>query len=211
MDVSRASRSSLFRWANATSGFGQEETQYLQCRGRRSSVLMRARWKRIILGELHSFGHGLADTRADEGHVAGDKSSNAMRLASSLSVERRWVVSGSKLIPYPHTTKLTVVAPTKHLQQGGEAESEPVPFNASRSRPPIRHVPSTGNQWSTRDIDDATRIGVMIGGFLGAEPFRSSTNFQEMVTSLLRAKTGPKFRAVRRMRYLMSSMMVKHG
>ena len=32
---------------------------------------------------------------SDEGHVAGAKTSNAMRLAIEMSIERRWVVSGS--------------------------------------------------------------------------------------------------------------------
>lgn len=45
------------------------------------TVLLQARWKRIIL---------------DEGHVAGHKTSNAMTLARKLNVERRWIVSGSK-------------------------------------------------------------------------------------------------------------------
>ncbi len=46
-----------------------------------SSPLEGARWKRIIL---------------DEGHVAGTRLSNAMVLARRLSVERRWLVSGSE-------------------------------------------------------------------------------------------------------------------
>lgn len=33
----------------------------------------------------------------DEGHVAGDKTSNAMKFATELNVERRWLVSGSEL------------------------------------------------------------------------------------------------------------------
>ena len=45
------------------------------------SVLLQARWKRIIL---------------DEGHVAATKTTNAMRMAMSLSCERRWIVSGSE-------------------------------------------------------------------------------------------------------------------
>lgn len=32
----------------------------------------------------------------DEGHVAYSKVSNAMRMAIQLSVERRWIVSGSR-------------------------------------------------------------------------------------------------------------------
>jgi hypothetical protein len=76
----------------------------------------------------------------------------------------------------------------------------------SKSRPRANPL-----SWSKWDLDDATRVGVMIGGFLGAEPFRSEATFQQRVTSLLRGRDGPNFGAVRRLRYLMSEMMVKHA
>lgn len=60
-------------------------------------------------------------------------------------------------------------------------------------------------------MEDATRLGVMIGGFLAAQPFRSESNFQERVTNLLRGKDGPKFGAVRRLKYIMGATMVKHA
>lgn len=60
--------------------FGQEETVHRMELQKDPSELTKARWKRIIL---------------DEGHAAGEKTSNAMRLAINLSVERRWIVSGS--------------------------------------------------------------------------------------------------------------------
>lgn len=51
----------------------------------------------------------------------------------------------------------------------------------------------------------------MIGGFLAAEPFRSDAGFQDRVTNPLRGKEGPKFGAVRRLKYIMSGVMVKHS
>ena len=51
----------------------------------------------------------------------------------------------------------------------------------------------------------------MIGGFLAAEPFRAEDTFNEKVTRLLRGKQGPKFGAIRRLRYLMGVTMVKHA
>ena len=52
---------------------------------------------------------------------------------------------------------------------------------------------------------------IIIGGFLAAEPFKSDAAFQESVTSYLRRKDGPSFGAVQRIKYLMSSLMVKHA
>ncbi|ORY35502.1 P-loop containing nucleoside triphosphate hydrolase protein [Naematelia encephala] len=154
--------------------FGQEETMHRIQQDWEPSVLLQARWKRIIL---------------DEGHVAGSKTSNAMRLAITLDVERRWLVSGT---------------PTKHLQQGGEVEASSSTGLSSRSS-------TTSRAWSRRDLEDATRIGVMVGGFLAAEPFRSEATFQEKVTNLLRGRDGPKYGAVRRLRYIMGNIMVKHA
>lgn len=63
--------------------------------------------------------------------------------------------------------------------------------------------------WTSRDIDDVARLGVIISGFLGAEPFRSDAPFQEVVTSHLKRREIP-FGAVGRLQYLMDSLMVKH-
>lgn len=65
--------------------------------------------------------------------------------------------------------------------------------------------------WSKRDVEDATRLGIMMGGYLAAEPFRSEGKFQQYVTTHLRGKNGPSFGAVQRMKYLLSGILVKHG
>ncbi|WWD19169.1 hypothetical protein CI109_103627 [Kwoniella shandongensis] len=169
--------------------FGFEETERRKFPEKGPSVLLQARWKRIIL---------------DEGHVASNKTSNAMILAMQLSVERRWLVSGT---------------PTRYLQQGGEIEMEGMGLSAvSRPSTPslesgggVIHHATTRRTWSKRDIEDATRIGVMIGGFLAAEPFKSEALFQRLVTASLSKRGGPEFGAVARMKYIANGLMVKHG
>ncbi|ODO11128.1 hypothetical protein I350_01731 [Cryptococcus amylolentus CBS 6273] len=145
------------------------------------SVLLQARWKRIIL---------------DEGHVAHNKTTNAMLFVRQLSIERRWIVSGT---------------PTRHLQQGGEIELE---FMDTSSHAPsilTNTQPQSRRAWSKRDMEDATRLGTMIGGFLAAEPFKSEGKFQQLVAAPLRRKEGPDFGAVGRMKYLLGGLLVKHG
>ncbi|WVR09439.1 hypothetical protein IAU60_006506 [Kwoniella sp. DSM 27419] len=143
------------------------------------------RWKRIIL---------------DEGHIAKDKGTNAMALVRQLSVERRWLVSGT---------------PTRHLQQGGELELESFvegqlqPDPSEDSGAGI-NLESNPRQWTDREIEDVTRIGKMIGGYLAAEPFKSDMGFQQHVTSKLKGPRGPAFGAVERIRNVMSGVMVKH-
>lgn len=63
--------------------------------------------------------------------------------------------------------------------------------------------------WKARDLNDVGRLGAIIGDFLGTEPYRSDTSFSESVTRHLRGSKVP-FGAVRRLRYLMDSLMVKH-
>jgi hypothetical protein len=135
-----------------------------------------------------------------------------MRLARTLSIERRWIVSGSESGPsllHLFSPILIPTAPTKYLQQGGEAElaaleldSDPDP---SRSTPtenliPKTTPPSDPASWTSKDLDDAARLGVMIGGFLAAEPFKSAATFNKDITWELGKPGGRHAVAARSMR-----------
>lgn len=152
----------------------------------------------------------------DEGHVAGggDRSSNAMSLAKMLNVERRWAITGSAFIPQAMNAVYAdrETAPTKHLQQGGEMQIASMglrPSIEAESNPPLGKAVSHSRSWSRRDLDDVSRFGTIISDFLATQPFRSDIAFSETVTSHLRRKQIP-YGAVRRLRYLMNSLMVKH-
>jgi hypothetical protein len=68
----------------------------------------------------------------------------------------------------------------------------------------------SADAWSNHNLNDVARFGVIVGGFLSAQPFKSDVGFQEAVTAYLRKATGPTFGAVRRLRGLMNALMVKH-
>ncbi|WWC90504.1 uncharacterized protein L201_005440 [Kwoniella dendrophila CBS 6074] len=170
--------------------FGAEETQHRRMRGLKPSVLLRARWKRVIL---------------DEGHTAQSKLANSMIFARNLSVERRWLVSGT---------------PTRHLQQGGETELEslevPNSHQATRSFTPTiatnaHDTPIVRRPWDQFDLEDASRMGRMIGGYLAAEPFKTEGGFEKNVVAPLKKRQGPLYGAVRRLKYIMDGIMVKHA
>ena len=144
--------------------------------------------------------------------MAKAKVSNAMVLAKSLSIERRWIVSGSESAIAPRVDNLTT-APTAHLQQGGELEvREAVDAQSPKTTKimPQSTLPRS-RVWSSHDKDDAARMGIMIGGFLAAQPFRSETEFREHVYKPLCHPGGPQFGATERLRYIMSELMVKHA
>ena len=68
---------------------------------------------------------------------------------------------------------------------------------------------SPAGRWSSRDLDDVARLGGIIGGFLGAEPFHSDITFPEAITGHLRRREIT-LGSVRKLKYLMDSLMVKH-
>lgn len=148
-----------------------------------TTPLVEARWKRIIL---------------DEGNIANNIRSDAMILADTLSIERRWIVSGT---------------PTTGLKQGTEgafesflAESEGAIPKKPRAQ---ATTPKLSGKWTKADLQDVSRIGNMLSGFLGSSMF-SPEAFRRQVTKPLRKAEGPAFGAVERLRQIMSSVMVKH-
>lgn len=100
MDVARklsAVPGTLGKVANLQ-GLGREDTVARMRLGMNPSVLLNVRWKRLVLGtSQRAAGTSPLTHRTDEGHVAGEKTSNAMNFAQQLNVERRWAVTGSKL------------------------------------------------------------------------------------------------------------------
>jgi hypothetical protein len=116
-------------------------------------------------------------------------------------------VSSPGLLQYTSDDDL---APTRNLQQGGEASLASMHLDSSAG---FRNPLSTFEYvkpWNKRDQEDASRLGVMMGGFLKAEPFGHAAVFREKVTAHLLDHDGPRFGAVQRLKYLMNSMMVKH-
>lgn len=68
----------------------------------------------------------------------------------------------------------------------------------------------TARAWSSKDLNDVSRFGVIAGSFLGAEPYNSEVGFQKAVTAHIRGAAGPPFGAVKRLKDLMNALMVKH-
>lgn len=109
-----------------------------------------------------------------------------------------------------------MIAPTKHLQQGGEKQIASLNLHNQlktdvddrNQDQPDTFQPSPG-AWNRRDLNDVSRLGTIIADFLATQPFRSDVAFNEAVSSHLRRKQIP-FGAVRRLKYLMDSLMVKH-
>jgi hypothetical protein len=97
-------------------------------------------------------------------------------------------------------------APTKSLQQGGEQQAALGIKVEEVVYPP---EPPLARGWTRNDIDDVSRIGTMIGSFLGAEAFHSEMSFHEIITKHLRRREI-SFGSVERLQYLMNSLMVKH-
>ncbi|GMK56187.1 hypothetical protein CspeluHIS016_0300270 [Cutaneotrichosporon spelunceum] len=172
-----------------------------------ATPLLSARWKRIIL---------------DEGNNAANTKSDAVLLATQLSIERRWIVSGT---PTQYLKQGTESAAEAFLQSEGMQRVDSAP--ESRLPTPLEptHVttkkgglkgtkgsqarPCPPGHWTKADESDLNRLGHMLSGFLASEIF-NITDFRKWVKKPLRTKDGPGYGAVERVRQLMSAVMVKH-
>lgn len=167
---------------------------------------------------------------ADEGHIAQSRTTSTVDFASRLSIERKWIVTGSEYFDYStHVTDLS--APTRHLlgldadstqslnipsAQRQSVDSQPTvgvivpsPNSKKRKRRTADAVSSSlaSQRWSVEELEDLTRLGNLFC-FLGTEPFATSRlKFSADVMKPLRTN---QFGSVQRMQSLMRSLLIRH-
>jgi SNF2-related domain len=148
----------------------------------------------------------------DEGHVSA-AASNLAKLCQELSVERRWIVSGT---------------PTRNLMGLSLGQSEfaesvddsPTPDDADEEQLPTIDgelvYPSDGSKdpprlWTRVDRDDLAKLGEMISKFIGVPQFAYEANlFRKMVAAPLLDRQGPAFGATQVVSQVMSQVMFRH-
>ena len=144
------------------------------------------RWKRIII---------------DEGHVISNHTSDISQLASRLSAERRWIVTGtptthligtglgSRKTPSPNMDDVSVVLPELVTRRR---------FISSRT-------------WNPEDRKDMLKLSNIFTHFLQLPQFASNHMlFVNAVGNPLMQPTPPTFGAVQIIYQLLSQNMVRH-
>ncbi|GBE90165.1 hypothetical protein SCP_1900140 [Sparassis crispa] len=153
------------------------------------SPLLQIRWKRLII---------------DEGHVAASLVTNITPFAKALSVERRWIVTGT-----PTTNLLGL-----HFGQGSELQ-----YPADEHPEDTSEILDTdesdvlARKWTKDDREDLNKLANMVIHFLGVPMFSQAAGtrpFNTHVIQPLMESSGPRPGAICVLTQVMSMIMIRH-
>ena len=176
-----------------------------KCQAPNISPFLQIRWKRLII---------------DEGHVSSSLSSILVPFAKLLSVERRWIVTGT-----PTTNLLGLSLGNKASDDGNELQpcdtiggaDQPsfVDADASSSTRTSPSIPDTllkkPRLWNKYDREDLNKLGNMITHFIALPQFTANSKLMlNSVVDPLLASTGPHPGAVQVLNQLMERVMIRH-
>ncbi|KAJ7073880.1 hypothetical protein C8F01DRAFT_4069 [Mycena amicta] len=190
------------------------------CKPPDCSPLLQVRWKRLII---------------DEGHVAATLESVLTGFTKALSVERRWIVSGT---PTTNLLGLSLgnlknaeVQPQvdENENENEMVVSESTSMDSSRATSPFEtpesqstdvsssSSSSTGPRiWTREDGEDLRKLGNMIAQFVGvpqllANPSLIDTHIKDpLLNGKGNARRAPRPGAIDVLKQLMASTMIRH-
>lgn len=181
-------------------------TRIPDCRCLRSastevSPLLQIRWKRLAV---------------DEGHVTSATSTNLAEMSRKLSVERRWIVTGTP------TTNLLGLSFGQQAEKADpllEVEnSETISSSSSTDQVPLRiseasdldcHIDSI-RRWTRHDREDLRKLSTMMTHFLGVPHFTANPKMLNEVIDPLMDHSGPRHGAIQVLTRVMSMIMIRH-
>ena len=160
----------------------------------------------------------------DEGHVSSSLSTTLIQLVRLLSVERRWIVTGT-----PTTNLLGLSFGSNNAKEDEEAmnvdngnddiprqvsvmsssssqsESSRSPSVRSGSLPPLARI------WNKYDRADLNKLGNMITHFVAVPHFGADVKLMHnQVTAPLLDPNGPRPGAIQVLTQVMQMVMVRH-
>ena len=181
------------------------------CKSPGISPFFQVRWKRLVV---------------DEGHVSSSLSTTLIQLIRLLSVERRWIVTGT-----PTTNLLGLSFGSTPAKEDGEAMdididddeyltnhaydtprkiSSSDPSESSRSRSGSL-PPSMTRIWNKYDREDLHKLGNMITHFVAVPHFSADVKLMyNKVTAPLLDSNGPRSGAIQVLTQVMQMVMVRH-
>ncbi|KAF8844559.1 hypothetical protein BDN67DRAFT_1000237 [Paxillus ammoniavirescens] len=167
------------------------------------SSLLQIRWKRLVI---------------DEGHISGNVAATINHFVSQLSIERKWVVTGT---PTSNILGLSLGRASDEREedfldevdsQNGIDVSLPVSPVANPSSSPA--IDGEGNNiriWGRYDNHNLRKLGTMIGAFLAVPSFHADSKiFAHHVSTPLCKPRGPRPGAIEVLSQVMQMVMVRH-
>ena len=160
------------------------------------SPLLRIRWKRLVV---------------DEGHVASATSTNLAEISRKLSVERRWIVTGTP------TTNLLGLSFGQHANPVLEVESDDaLPSSSSTDQIPDGgdlgdHMDSDSTRrWTCHDREDLRKLSTMMTHFLAVPHFAANPKVLNEIIEPLMDHNGPRHGAIGVLTRVMAMVMIRH-
>ncbi|KAI6028583.1 SNF2 family N-terminal domain-containing protein [Pisolithus orientalis] len=161
----------------------------------RVTPLLQVRWKRLVV---------------DEGHIAGNVSATINYFVKELSIERKWIVTGT---PTSNMLGLSLGC----TKEGWETDpsGSPSSRNNSDCNTPEDTTPSSADTsvriWSRYDTANLRKLNTMIADFLAIPQFRTDhKSFGVHVSSRLYNRRGPQPFATDILSQVMHMVMIRH-
>ncbi|KAI9508447.1 P-loop containing nucleoside triphosphate hydrolase protein [Russula earlei] len=205
-EVSKFDRGKAFTWAVCKCpGYKGSRVPDCKCDPPKFSPLFQIRWKRLVV---------------DEGHVHGADRTNISKVASLLSVERRWLVTGT---PTTHLLGINLrssegIAELQYPE--GQSEEEDLlpawedlnPGTPSQNGAhPVNADGLAARTWTKYDREDLRRLGTMMITFLQMPRFAAEIgSFGNLVVRSLFGNNGPQPGAIQVLTQVMNSIMIRH-
>ncbi|KAI0343105.1 hypothetical protein BDW22DRAFT_1356676 [Trametopsis cervina] len=188
------------------------------------SPLLQVRWKRLVI---------------DEGHVSATTTTDLMTLVMNLSVERKWIVTGtpttnmmglrfgedseamSQSLEKRHLLQASSHTVTQDVNshdgfEGPVDESGNTEQNSSAvsidNIDLFYPVDGSVRHWTAMDRSDLMKLSKMLSSFLQVPQFATDPKlFTVQVVTPLMDHTGPRYGAVQVLMQVMQSVMIRHS
>lgn len=206
-EESKFDREKMFTWTVCKCpGYKGTRVPDCKCDPPKYSPLFQIRWKRLVV---------------DEGHVHGTDRTNISKVARLLSVERRWLVTGTPTtnllginlrssetgaeLQYPEDQSDTddILPAWEELDPGSPAGQNGAYIANGEALAP--------RTWTKYDREDLRRLGTMMIAFLQIPNFAAEPHlFSSHVVRSLFGANGPQPGAIQVLTQVMNSIMIRH-
>ena len=159
-----------------------------------NTPLTSVRWKRLII---------------DEGHISSSIDSALSTFLNTLSVERRWIVTGTP------TTNLLGLSFGQSSERFGSDESGFFTGDSTPSTSDTEGSPEPDwdkpRVWTNDDRQDLVKLSAIITYSLSFPKFKSDAKaFKNLVAAPLLESTGPSPGAIQVFEQVMKTVMIRH-
>lgn len=159
-----------------------------------NTPLTSVRWKRLVI---------------DEGHISSSIDSALSTFLNTLSVERRWIVTGTP------TTNLLGLGFGQSSEQSDDDDSGLLTDDSTPDTSDTEGTPSPEEGkprvWTKDDRQDLVKLSVIISHSLSFPKFKADPKaFKNLVSAPLLEPTGPSPGAIQVFEQVMKTVMVRH-